>query len=61
MIMLDRDSIRDVITFPKNKVGSCPLTNAPSKVDIDQLKELKLGIVGVKEDKEKVRHPEKNL
>lgn len=59
MTMLRRDSIRDVIAFPKNKVGFCPLTEAPSTVDITQLKELGLGIAGVKEEQANVKFPEK--
>ncbi len=44
MIMTDMKSIRDVIPFPKNKNGYCPLTDAPSKVDDFQLKELGIEI-----------------
>lgn len=36
------DSIRDVIAFPKTQKGTCPLMDAPSEVDIQQL--LDLGI-----------------
>lgn len=36
------DSIRDVIAFPKTQKGICPLMDAPSQVDIQQL--LDLGI-----------------
>jgi len=61
MILLKRDSIRDVITFPKNKVGNCPLTNAPSFVDEIQLKELGLGIAGTKNGNEHVKFPEKKF
>jgi aspartyl-tRNA synthetase len=35
-------SIRDVIAFPKTQSGSCPLTNAPSRVTAEQLRELRL-------------------
>ncbi len=49
MLMLKRESIRDVMTFPKNKAGYCPLTNSPSAVDEKQLKELGLKI-DVKKD-----------
>jgi aspartyl-tRNA synthetase len=35
-----RESIRDVIAFPKTASGSDPLTGAPAPVDADQLREL---------------------
>lgn len=40
MLMLGRDSIRDVIAFPKVQNASCPLANAPDSVEVKQLKEL---------------------
>ncbi|MCX7769841.1 MAG: aspartate--tRNA ligase [Proteobacteria bacterium] len=39
-LMLKRESIRDVIAFPKTQKGTCPLTDAPSFVDDNQLREL---------------------
>lgn len=42
MIMANRDSIRDVIAFPKTQSAACMLTDAPGQVDNDQLKELAL-------------------
>jgi len=39
-ILAGRDSIRDVIAFPKTASGSDPLTDAPSSVDERQLREL---------------------
>jgi aspartyl-tRNA synthetase len=41
-IMAGRDSIRDVIAFPKTASGSDPLTGAPAEVDERQLLELGL-------------------
>jgi aspartyl-tRNA synthetase len=45
-LMAGRDSIRDVIAFPKAASGVDPLTGAPAPVDSAQLKEL-----GVKVDR----------
>ncbi|MCM8795413.1 MAG: aspartate--tRNA ligase [Candidatus Omnitrophica bacterium] len=39
-ILVDVESIREVILFPKTASAICPLTGAPSKVDEKQLKEL---------------------
>jgi len=39
-ILAGRDSIRDVIAFPKTASGSDPLTGAPAPVDDRQLREL---------------------
>jgi aspartyl-tRNA synthetase len=41
-ILAGVDSIRDVIAFPKTQKGTCPLTDAPSPVGPQQLKELGL-------------------
>ncbi len=40
MLLTHTNSIRDVIAFPKTTSGICPLTDAPSQVDENQLKEL---------------------
>lgn len=40
MLMLGKDSIRDVIAFPKVQTASCLMTNAPDVVDDKQLDEL---------------------
>jgi aspartyl-tRNA synthetase len=39
-ILAGRDSIRDVIAFPKTASGSDPLTGAPAAVDAQQLTEI---------------------
>lgn len=46
MVMAGRDSIRDVIAFPKTTAGNCLLTDAPNLVDSEQLRELHLEIKG---------------
>jgi len=43
-IIAGEPSIREMITFPKNSSGCCPLTNAPSDVEDKQLKELSITI-----------------
>ena len=40
MLLAGEESIRDVIAFPKTQQARCMLTDAPSKVDPKQLKEL---------------------
>jgi len=40
MLMARRESIRDMIAFPKTQSASCPMTMAPSPVSDKQLKEL---------------------
>ena len=41
-LMTGVKSIREIIAFPKTTSAGCPLTDAPSRVDEDQLKELGL-------------------
>ncbi len=44
MLLANTESIRDVIAFPKTQRAQCLLTNAPSEVDSEQLKELHIRI-----------------
>ena len=44
MLMAKVDSIRDVIAFPKVKDASCLMTQSPSRVSAEQLKELELEV-----------------
>jgi len=44
MLLVGTDSIREVIAFPKTQRAQCLMTQAPSVVDEDQLKELSLRI-----------------
>ena len=44
MLISKKSSIRDVIAFPKTQKASCILTQAPSTVDNDQLKELHIRV-----------------
>ena len=41
-IMTGVESIREIIAFPKTQRATCPLTDAPSEVDEEQLRELAL-------------------
>lgn len=43
-IMTGASSIRDVIAFPKTQTVQCPLTNAPTPVDTQQLESLGLKV-----------------
>ncbi len=45
MMLLNCDSIRDVIPFPKTQKGVCLLTDAPSRVSQKQLSELKIRLI----------------
>jgi aspartyl-tRNA synthetase len=40
MLMTGSNSIREVIAFPKTQSASCPLTGAPTNIDMRQLREL---------------------
>lgn len=50
MVLLKTDNIRDVVAFPKNLKARCPMQNAPSFVDEDQLKELNIKVIEEKEN-----------
>ena len=42
MFLAGAESIRDVIAFPKTQKAFCPLSDAPSSVSEQQLKELRI-------------------
>ena len=44
-LMTGCETIRDVIAFPKTQKGTCPLTDAPSSLVEEQLKELGLKLI----------------
>ena len=44
MLMAGAESIRDVIAFPKTQTAACPLTDAPTEVSEQQLRELHIRV-----------------
>jgi aspartyl-tRNA synthetase len=52
MLMAGEQSIREVIAFPKNTVGICPMDDSPSEVEDDQLTELAIQLVPRKDPEE---------
>lgn len=44
-LLLQLDDIREVIAFPKTQKATCLMTNAPSEVDAQQLKDLGIRLV----------------
>jgi len=47
MVLMNKESIRDVIAFPKTQSQMDPLFGAPSVVEESQLEELHLEVVGI--------------
>lgn len=45
MLLAGRDNLRDTIAFPKTANASCLMTDAPSKVDLEQLLELNISVI----------------
>lgn len=45
MILTQAESIRDVIAFPKTANAICPMSDAPSSIGPDQLKELGISLI----------------
>ncbi|MCS7204173.1 MAG: aspartate--tRNA ligase [Leptospiraceae bacterium] len=43
-LFLGRDSIRDVIAFPKTQRGMCLMSGTPSEVEVNQLQELRIRV-----------------
>ena len=48
MLLTQTDSIRDVIAFPKTQKATCLLTDAPSRVSEQQLRELHIRLRNIK-------------
>ena len=42
MLMTGSSSIREVVAFPKTQSASCPMTDAPGEVSVQQLRELNI-------------------
>ena len=48
MLMTGSSSIREVVAFPKTQSASCPMTDAPGEVSVQQLRELNIRLKQVK-------------
>jgi aspartyl-tRNA synthetase len=44
-MMAGEPTIREVITFPKNTLGQCPMDDSPSEVDPKQLEDLSIRVI----------------
>ena len=44
MLLLDEPNVREVIAFPLNKSAYCPMTNAPSTITNEQLRDVHIKI-----------------
>ena len=53
MLMANAESIRDVIAFPKTQSANCPLTDAPSEVPQEQLREAGIRLRTLKKTEKK--------
>lgn len=51
MLLSNTDSIRDVIAFPKNQAALCPMSDAPSGVDQEQLDEVFIKLVDLPQNR----------
>lgn len=49
MILTNSESIRDVIAFPKNQSATCTMTDAPTPVSEQQLRDLSISVIDNKE------------
>ena len=49
-MLVGTEDIRDAMAFPKTKSASDPMTGAPSRVNAEQLKELRIDIEDVEDD-----------
>ncbi|MGN1400876.1 MAG: aspartate--tRNA ligase [Bacillus sp. (in: firmicutes)] len=50
MLLAGRTNLRDTIAFPKTASASCLMTDAPGRVDPEQLAELRLALTGEKKE-----------